>query len=182
MAPWEKATMFAALLLALAAPADAASFDPATGYRIAAYRGVVPAPPPGVPRLDDRQAAEKHDRGKALFVDFTPATGAVHDTDTGVWRLAEPHDTIPGAHWFPEAGRGPPDPTIERWLANGLHRLTRGSRRHPIVAFCLADCWMSWNASWKIRRLGYTHVAWYANGIDGWKDLGRPLVPATPEP
>lgn len=174
--------MLAALLLMAAALADPALFDPATGYRIAAYRGVIASPPPGVERLEDDGAMQARDAGKALFLDFTPAAGAVRDPASGAWHLAEPHDTIPGAHWFPEAGRGPANPAIDRWFVAGLKRLTHGSRRRPIVAFCLADCWMSWNASWKIRRLGYRDVAWYANGIDGWKETGRPLEPVVPEP
>jgi PQQ-dependent catabolism-associated CXXCW motif protein len=173
--------MILAVLLMAVAPTEAALFDPATGYRIASYRSVIPAPPPNVPRLEDAQAARAYDGGKALFVDFTPAAGAVRDPANGTWRLAEPHDTLPGAHWFPEAGRGNADPAIDRWLAIGMKRLAHGSRNRPIVAFCLADCWMSWNGAWKLRRLGYGDVRWYANGIDGWKELGRPLTPAMPE-
>jgi PQQ-dependent catabolism-associated CXXCW motif protein len=173
--------MIVALLLALAAPADPALFDPRTGYRITAYRAVVPAPPPGIRRLDDAEAARAHDAGRALFVDVTPAAGAIRDETTGAWRLAEAHDSIPGAHWFPEAGRGPANPPIDRWFAGGMRRLSGGHRHRPVVIFCLADCWMSWNAAWKLRRLGYDHVDWYANGIDGWRETGRPLAAATPE-
>ena len=162
--------MFVALLLTLAG-IDPALFDPVTGYRIAHYRGVVGDSPPGVIRIDDAQAGALHDAGKALFVDVTPAPGA---------GLA-PHQTITGAHWFPEAGRGPPDPAIDTWFAAGIKRLTRGTKRRTIVVFCLADCWMSWNASWKLTRLGYADVRWYANGIDGWRDLGRRSVVVQPE-
>ena len=172
--------MIIGLLLTLAVPADSPTFDPATGYRIADYHGVVPAPPPGIPRIDDAAAARLYDEGKALFLDLTPAAGGHRDGATGAWHLAEPHVTIPGAHWFPEAGRGPPDPAIDGWFAHGVARLTGRSRRGTIVAFCLADCWMSWNASWKLRRLGYRDVRWYANGADGWRDIGRLLAPATP--
>lgn len=173
--------MIVALLFALAGPGDAALFDPVTGYRIASYRGVIHEAPPGVRRLSDADAARAHARGGALFLDFTPAPGAMRDPATGAWRLAEAHDTIPGAHWFPNAGRGDADPVIDAWLARGIARLTHGSHRDPIVAFCLADCWMSWNASWKIRQLGYRDVAWYANGIDGWKEMGLPLSTRPPE-
>lgn len=175
--------MIAVLLLALAAPtrAEPALFDPVTGYRIAAYRGVVPGPPPGVRRIGDGGALSAFRKGRALFVDVTPAPGAVRDGVTGDWRLAEPHATIPGAHWFPEAGRGPPDAAIDPWFADGVRRLTRGSRRRPIVIFCLADCWMSWNGAWKLRRLGYADVTWYANGVDGWTEISQPLSPARPE-
>ncbi len=174
--------MIAALLLALAAPADPALFDPVTGYRIADYRGVISSPPPGVPRIDDIEAAALHDAGKALFIDVTPAAGGHRDADSGTWRLTEPHVTIPGARWFPEAGRGPADPGIDTWFARGVKRLVHGSYRRAIVAFCLADCWMSWNASLKLRRLGYRDIRWYAHGADGWRDMDRPLAPVMPEP
>ena len=140
--------MIVALLLALAAPGDAALFDPVTGYRIASYRGVIHEAPPGIHRLSDADAVRAHAGGKALFIDLTPAPGASRDPATGAWHLAEGHDTISGAHWFPNAGRGDADAATDRWLARGIARLTHGSRRRPIVAFCLADCWMSWNASW----------------------------------
>jgi PQQ-dependent catabolism-associated CXXCW motif protein len=177
-------TVLAALFLALATPAaapDPALFDPVTGYRIAYYRGVVGDPPSGVTRIDDRQAAALYDSGKAIFLDVTPAAGGRRDASSGVWHLAEPHVTIAGAHWFPEAGRGPADPAIDGWFAKGVRQLAHGSHRRTIVAFCLADCWMSWNASWKLVRAGYRDVRWYANGADGWRDLGRSLVDVRPE-
>jgi PQQ-dependent catabolism-associated CXXCW motif protein len=172
--------MIPALLMLLAAPVDPALFDPATGYRIASYRGVIPTPPPGVARIDDATAARMQEDG-ALFVDVAPAAGAQHDAATGAWRLAEPHDTIPGAHWFPEAGRGTADAATDRWLVQGVRALALHSGRRAIVVFCYADCWMSWNAALKLRRAGLRHLLWYANGSDGWRDLGRSLMPVRPE-
>ena len=172
--------MLGALILALAEAASAL-FDPATGYRVAAYRGVVVAPPPGVPRIDDAQAAREADEGKTLVIDVGPAPGASRDAG-GAWYLPEPHETIPGAHWFPEVGRGPTNPVLDQWFAKGVLRLTRRSKARPIIVFCLADCWMSWNAAWKLKRLGYTHVEWYANGVDGWREMGRQTTIVLPEP
>ena len=40
---------------------------------------------------------------------------------------------------------------------------------------------MSWNAARRLRAVGYTSVAWFAEGTDGWQDMGLPLVDATPE-
>lgn len=176
-----------ALALALAITAAAAAdtrglFDPATGYRIAQYRSVVGAPPPGVTRIDDAQARSVADAGGTLMIDVTPAEGAVRDGVTGAWHLSEQHESIPGAHWFPEAGRGTPQPGIEAWFARGVDRLAHGDRQAPIVLFCRSDCWMSWNASWKVARAGYRNVRWYANGIDGWIDGGRPTRAVQPEP
>jgi PQQ-dependent catabolism-associated CXXCW motif protein len=104
----------------------------------------------------------------------------VRDAATGDWHLAKPGETIPGAHWFPEAGRGHPDPAIARWFDDGIARLHRGHPGQPLIVFCLADCWMSWNAALRLHRAGYAHVLWFAEGADGWRDIGRPLIPVTP--
>jgi PQQ-dependent catabolism-associated CXXCW motif protein len=53
---------------------------------------------------------------------------------------------------------------------------TKGNTAHPIVLFCLRDCWMSWNAAKRALSYGYTAVSWFPDGSDGWTDLGRPLV------
>ncbi|QQV77546.1 rhodanese [Sphingomonas aliaeris] len=171
----------AALLLVIATSAsaqDAPLFDPVTGYRLTAYRGVVDSVPEGVVRIDARQAAAL--RGKAVFLDVTPAEGAVRDAE-GTWRLAMPHATIPGAHWYPEAGRGIQPAGIGAWFADGVKRLTRGRRDTRVVVFCLADCWMSWNAARRLRRAGYTRINWFSEGLDGWKESGRTLADARPD-
>ncbi|KQU46980.1 rhodanese [Sphingomonas sp. Leaf339] len=174
--------MVSGRLLALAAlvvaPVQDTAFDPVSGYRIAAYRGVVPDPPPGVPQINAAAVAALGDR--AVLIDVVPAEGAVRDTATGMWRLARPAVSIPRAHWFPEAGRGVPDPAIARWFLDGVRTLAAAQPRAPIVVFCLADCWMSWNAALRLRRAGYTQVRWFAEGSDGWRDLGRGLVPVAP--
>lgn len=150
----------------------------ADGYRISHYRGPVPMPPEGVERITVRAVAAL--RGRALLIDVMPAEGAVRDAD-GVWHLAEARSGIPGEHWFPEAGRGVPAPDIAAWFEKGIARLTRGRRDRMIVTFCLSDCWMSWNAARRLRAMGYTHVRWLAEGTDGWRDAGLPLVQVTPE-
>ena len=48
--------------------------------------------------------------------------------------------------------------------------------------YCLADCWMSWNAAKRALKIGYSNVAWYRDGTDGWLAAGLPLQEATPEP
>ncbi|MBX8843320.1 rhodanese [Sphingomonas melonis] len=171
-------------LIALIAPAAAtpdARFDARSGYRIADYRGVVPAPPPGVARIDAATVAALVDAGRATLIDVVPAEGAVRTAD-GHWRLAREQRSIAGAAWFPEAGRGAIDPAVERWFLRGGARLHAAAPRATLIVFCLADCWMSWNAAWRLRRAGYRRVRWFAEGVDGWRDLGRPLVPITPYP
>ena len=41
-----------------------------------------------------------------------------------------------------------------------------------VVIYCLADCWMSWNAAKRILAYGYSNVAWYPEGTDGWERTG----------
>lgn len=168
----------ALLAFAVAAP-DPALFD-AQGYRIGQYRGPVAAAPAGVTRVDTATALRLHQAG-VLFIDVLPAEGGVRGED-GILRLTVPRPSIPGAHWFPGAGAGAPDPAVTRWLLRGVGRLTAGDRRRPLVVFCLADCWLSWNAARRLAQAGYARIYWYADGTDGWTEAALPLLPATPVP
>lgn len=154
-------------------------FD-AEGYRTARYRAPVDRPPPGVAQIDGQAVAALVDRGEALLIDTLPAEGGHYDPTTGAWALAAPHRSIAGAHWFPEAGRGNPDPRVARWFLTQVARLARERPRATVIVFCLADCWMSWNAALRLRRAGLTNVRWFAEGTDGWRDIGRELVPTEP--
>lgn len=166
-------------VLAIVAPAaDPAVFD-AAGYRTAGYRAPVPTVPEGVRRIDAHGTARLVDRGGAILIDVMPAEGG-HRAPDGRWRLAKGHESLPGAHWFPEAGRAPIDPAIERWFLGGVDRLARAHPRRVLIVYCLADCWMSWNAARRLARAGRRDVRWFAEGGDGWRDLGRALVPVVP--
>jgi PQQ-dependent catabolism-associated CXXCW motif protein len=150
-------------------------FD-AQGYRCARYRASVDRMPDPAPRIPlDRALALQ---GRALFIDVLPAEGALRDPASGRWTLAEPHQTIPGALWYPETGRAPVDPVLWRALRRRID--ARGDR--PVIVFCRADCWMSWNAARRLAREGVQGVTWLAEGIDGWHDAGRALESAQPEP
>lgn len=171
--------MMLVLTQAGAAPDDML-FDPVQGYRLIHYRGVIPAPPDGVPRIIREQAAGLWRSSRAILIDVTPAEDGVRDTTTGRWTLAAPHRSIPGAHWFPEAGRGVLADGIGPWFLGSIARLHRARPRLPIVVFCLADCWMSWNAALRLHRAGYRDVRWYADGLDGWRELGLPTAEVSP--
>ena len=67
-------------------------------------------------------------------------------------------------------------------IQRSLEKATAGDRARTLVVYCLADCWMSWNAAKRALALGYTDVAWYPEGTDGWIAIGLPLQDATPEP
>jgi len=51
-----------------------------------------------------------------------------------------------------------------------------------IVMYCQADCWMSWNAAKRALSFGYSNIAWYPDGTDGWERANLPTVEAQPKP
>ncbi|MBA4092105.1 MAG: rhodanese [Sphingobium sp.] len=171
--------LVAALLIASPVIAQEPLFNPA-GYRVAHYRTPVRQAPVGVGRIAPAAAAQLVAGRDALFIDVLPAEGG-HREAGGRWRLAAPHESIPGAHWFPEAGRGELAPGIAPWFAQGVARLTMGRRDAMLILFCRADCWMGWNAARRLRTAGYTNVWWLAEGTDGWSDLKKPLSRAQPD-
>jgi PQQ-dependent catabolism-associated CXXCW motif protein len=168
-----------ALLLASPGLAQGPLFD-TDGYRIAHYRAPVRQPPAGVGRIAPAAAAQLVADRDAIFIDVLPAEGGHREPD-GRWRLASPHESIAGAHWFPEAGRGQPDPAIAQAFAKGIARLTQRQGGRMLILFCRADCWMGWNAAKRLRAMGYGNIWWLAQGTDGWRDLGLPLAPVRPD-
>lgn len=169
------------ILGATGSPASAQDgFFDAAGYRASHYRGPIHQAPDGVSRMAAAAVATLDPVRDVLLIDVLPAEGGQRQ-DNGTWRLAQPHNSLPGAHWFPEAGRGTPPAAIAAAFTHGIERLTQGRKNRMIVTFCLADCWMGWNAARRLQKMGYTNVWWFAEGSDGWRALGLPLAPATPE-
>lgn len=47
----------------------------------------------------------------------------------------------------------------------------------PIVAYCLSwECWLSYNALYRLSQLGYTNLYWYRGGINAWRKAGLPTL------
>lgn len=168
--------------LLLAAPGAHASpdLDPASGYRVQNYRAPVTLPVEGGRRVGLPEVDRLKGEGAAL-VDVMPQRGGYHP-ETGLWRLVDRRETIPGAVWLPEVGRGTLDARLAAYFAGSLARLTHGDKGRPLVFFCMADCWMSWNAVKRAAALGYGRAYWFADGTDGWREADRPLEQADPPP
>lgn len=154
--------------------------DPDTGFRMERYRAPVPVDFPGGQTLDLESALELHTSGRAHFIDVYPPRGMGADPFDGTWLNSETHDTLPGASWLPEVGRGFIEAEHQDYLQRNLRRLTNGDLAAPVVFFCTADCWQSWNAAKRVAQLGYTNVKWFPLGTDGWREAGRTLVRAWP--
>lgn len=89
------------------------------------------------------------------------------------------HESIPGAIWLADAGRGRSfDDEVQALLERTLAILFRDGKAGPMVFFCAGvNCWLSYNAALRAVRLGYTEVGWYRGGIEAWVGTGGALAP-----
>jgi PQQ-dependent catabolism-associated CXXCW motif protein len=167
----------------LAGPAHAAEvIDEPEGYRLEEYRAPTPATLRGA-RAIGTDEAEKIWRGNsASFVDVMPRPPRPRNLPEGTVWHDKPRSNIPGSVWLPDTGYGELAPSMAEYFAEGLHKATNGDRARLVVFYCLANCWMSWNAAKRALALGYSNVAWYRDGTDGWLAGNLPLQAATPEP
>ena len=152
-----------------------------SGYRMQDYRGPTPATLAGARVLTTAEAEAAWKAG-AAFVDVLPHTPRPANLPPGtIWRDKARMD-IPGSIWLPDTGYGALAPVTEDYLRQGLARISKGDRGKQLVFYCLANCWMSWNAAKRALTMGYGHVAWYPEGTDGWQAAGLPLQEAKPAP
>jgi PQQ-dependent catabolism-associated CXXCW motif protein len=169
---------------ALATPARAQwqePFEP-EGYRTDNYRAPVPATLDGARVLStaDAEAIWRDRRG--VFIDVTPRAPKPKNLPPAtVWR-DPPRFDIPGSVWLPDTGYGALPTAMEQYYRDGLERASRGNKAALLVIYCLADCWMSWNAAKRALTYGYVNVAWYPDGTDGWLKAKLNTVEAQPEP
>ena len=172
--------------LALAAAAGGAASQPAPpepeGYRMEPYRAPVPAGLAGARVIDTAEAYRLWSTHSAVFVDVLarPPKPVNLPAET-VWR-DKPRRDIPVSIWLPDTGYGLVPPERLDYLRRGLQKASDGDKSRPLVIYCLADCWMSWNASKRALSLGYVNVLWYPQGTDGWTAAGYPLEERNPEP
>ncbi|MBN7784981.1 hypothetical protein JYP51_08630 [Ponticoccus gilvus] len=169
--------IFAVILSASPALAEAPLFDPFSGYRMAQYRAPIPAPPEGIPALSTARVQALAAQG-ATLLDVHPLR-TFEIAANGTWLHPERHESLPGALWLPVVGWG----TTEAWADAYLHAALEehASRDAPVIVFCQLDCWLSWNAVQRVRALGYD-ARWYPGGVDDWQAEGLPLVPLDPLP
>jgi PQQ-dependent catabolism-associated CXXCW motif protein len=171
----------AALCFLVGAPAVAAPPEPA-GYRLDDYRAPTPATLKGAKVIDAQAAHALWEKNEAIFIDVLPhppkPKGLPKNT---VWR-EPPRSDIPGSVWLPDTGYGELAASTQAYFEQGLARVAAGDRAKPLVFYCLADCWMSWNAGKRALALGYANVYWLPQGTDGWERAGYPLELRRPEP
>ncbi|MGL4634876.1 MAG: rhodanese-like domain-containing protein [Beijerinckiaceae bacterium] len=156
-------------------------FDPKTGYRLNAMRQDVPESIPGGTRVG-------LDRLEAMIAQENPVLLDVLNNDPdwreqlsfGLFYKAPARYNIPGSHWLPDMGRGRLTARQDQQLRELLAQLTNNSPQRPIVFYCIADCWVSWNAARRAISFGYANVHWFREGTDLWIDAGLATEKATP--
>jgi PQQ-dependent catabolism-associated CXXCW motif protein len=168
--------------LLVAAAAAAAEVPEPDGYRLEQYRAATPATLRGAGVIGTDEAASIWRDRSASFVDVLPRPPRPRDLPAGTLWRDKPRANIPGSIWLPDTGYGELAPSMADYFARGLQKAADGDRARLLVFYCLADCWMSWNAAKRALSLGYSNVAWYPQGTDGWGAAGLPLQDAVPEP
>jgi PQQ-dependent catabolism-associated CXXCW motif protein len=142
-------------------------------------RGETPATLAGATVLDV-PALEALMAARPVLVDSGPADRRPANLPEGtLW--APVHRSIPGAAWFPGAGRADLPADRERALLARISALTRGDRGAPVVSFCEPSCWGSWNVGKRLVLAGYTAVFWLPAGVSGWQERNDTVV-VEPEP
>lgn len=176
------AAAFVAAALAMPAMAqEQEPFEP-EGYRSDNYRAPVPATLAGARVLTTSEAESIWRDKSGAFIDVMPRPPKPKNLPAGtVWRDA-PRFDIPGSIWLPDTGYGTLPPAMDEYFRRGLERASHGSKSTLLVIYCLADCWMSWNAAKRALAYGYSNVAWYPDGTDGWERAKLITAEAQPEP
>jgi len=174
---------FIVATLSLVAVANAADGIPELeGYRTENYRAAVPATLKGARVVTTEDAEAIWHAGSAVFIDVLPhAPKPPNLPPDTVWR-DKPRFNIPGSVWLPDTGYGALAVPTEDYLRTGLSRATRSDRTKLLVFYCQANCWMSWNAAKRALSIGYTNVAWYPEGTDGWQQADLPVEKSRPQP
>jgi PQQ-dependent catabolism-associated CXXCW motif protein len=151
-------------------------------YRLEDYRAPTPATLRGAAAIGTQEAEKIWRSRTASFIDVLPRPPRPRNLPEGTLWRDKPRANIPDSIWLPDTGYGELAPSMAEYFSRGLEKVTGGDRARLIVVYCLADCWMSWNAAKRALSLGYRNVAWYREGTDGWLASGLPLQDATPEP
>jgi PQQ-dependent catabolism-associated CXXCW motif protein len=173
--------VFTAMVVAVA-EAGAADVPEPDAYRLEDYRSPTPATLRGARVIGTDEAEKIWRNHSASFVDVMPRPPRPRDLPAGTLWRDKPRADIPGSIWLPDTGYGELAPSMAGYFSKGLEKATNGDHARLLVLYCLADCWMSWNAAKRALSLGYSDVAWYPEGTDGWLATGLPLQDATPEP
>ena len=147
------------------------------GYRLFHYRSPTP---------EQHEQATTLSTAQLVSLLKTSPKPALLDVQPLLWRAGffiqtSPRQHIPGSLWTPNVGQGELNDVWSNYFADGLQKITQGNKAYPLVIYCTADCWMSWNAVKRAGEWGYTQLYWYRDGSDGWQEADLPTTIGQPE-
>jgi PQQ-dependent catabolism-associated CXXCW motif protein len=177
-----RAVLVAAACLTAPMAACAQAVPEPDGYRMQDYRAPVPDALRGAQVIGAEAAHDLWQSGEAGFIDVMPRAPRPDTLPEGTIWHAAPRRSIPGALWLPNVGYGALAGETAAYFRQGLERATGGDRDHPVVIFCRAECWMSWNAAKRALAFGYGRVYWMPGGTDSWAESAFPTEAVTPVP
>lgn len=154
---------------------QSASFNQ-EGYRLPPFKAPVTAALPGVTVLDDHAFQSLVDASPVILVDVN----ALPWRD-GLFLQDSPHLTIPDSVWLPNVGAPALEDAWVDYFSDALNAFREHPEAVPLVFFCRADCWLSWNAARRAEAMGYEGLYWYPNGVDGWQASGHSLAAVCPQ-
>jgi PQQ-dependent catabolism-associated CXXCW motif protein len=169
------------LLLTFNIGAHAQAPEP-EGYRVDDYRAPTPATVPGAVTIGTEAAYRLWQSGAAVWIDVLSAPRRPENLPPQALWSPIPRRNIPGSLWLPNVGRGALSPELEAYFRAHLEAATGGFRDRPVAFYCLAQCWMSWNAAKRAASWGYSRLYWYRDGTDGWEAAKFPTENAEPIP
>ena len=154
------------------------------GYRIAEFRATVPCSVPGATTVGTADVARLLDKygAQIVLIDVLPQAPRPEKLPTTSLWLPPARNNIPASIWLPNVGYGRLSDALSQYYRSNLEAATNGEFDRPIVVYCLADCWMSWNAAKRAAEYGYTQVYWYPEGTTDWEAAGLPVARSTPVP
>ncbi len=152
------------------------------GYRMDDYRAPTPAAVAGGAALDTAAAQQLWKTGGAAWIDVLAAPHRPANLPAAAVWLPVPRRDIPGSLWLPDVGHGRAQPRARGLFPHQPRSGHQHRRDTPVVFYCLANCWMSWNAAKRAASWGYTQIYWYRDGTDGWEAAKLPLAVAEPVP
>lgn len=152
------------------------------GFRSQRYRAPLPDNVPGGKVVLTDNVHETIDQVDPVLIDVLSVTLRTEAIDFGIsWLPESPRENIPGSVWLPNVGRAGLEPFMLKFFSDHLIELTANNKDHPILFYCIADCWMSWNAVKRASEWGYSNLYWFPEGTDGWVASGGELAASEPE-
>ena len=152
------------------------------GYRMSDFRAPVPCTLAGAWVVSTEDLQQLIAEQSPVLIDVLPSPRRPEGlSEDALWQPPA-RSNIPGSVWLPNTGFGELPVEEEAYLRANVERVTQGNPSRRVVFYCLADCWMSWNAARRVLEWGYTSVVWYPAGTDGWETAGLPLAESTPVP